>query len=119
MKTKRLLNGISSAVLPLLFGAVIVILWQTEVIDMNDEGVAMLEDNLFCSKAFAEANPNTVKAFVTASMKGWAYACANPEEAAEIVFQAGSSVSADHQAYMASEVAKLVSVLLWRPTAIR
>lgn len=79
------------------------------VIDMNDEGVAMLEDNLFCSKAFAEANPNTVKAFVTASMKGWAYACANPEEAAEIVFEAGSSVSADHQAYMASEVAKLVT----------
>lgn len=79
------------------------------VIDMNEEGVAMLEDNLFCSKAFAEANPNTVKAFVTASMKGWAYACANPEEAAEIVFEAGSSVSADHQAYMASEVAKLVT----------
>lgn len=79
------------------------------IIDMNDEGVAMLEDNLFCSKAFAEQNPNTVKAFVSASMKGWAYACANPEEAAEIVFEAGSSVSADHQAYMASEVAKLVT----------
>lgn len=79
------------------------------IIDMNDEGVAMLEDNLFCSKAFAEQNPNTVKAFVSASMKGWAYACANPEEAAEIVFEAGSSVSTDHQAYMASEVAKLVT----------
>ncbi len=38
-------------------------------IDMNDEGVAMLEDNLFCSKAFAQSNPNTVKAFVSASMK--------------------------------------------------
>lgn len=79
------------------------------VIDMNDEGVAMLEDNLFCSKAFAEANPNTVKAFVSASMKGWAYACENPAEAAEIVFAAGSSVSADHQSYMAGEVAKLVT----------
>ena len=78
------------------------------IIDMNDEGVAMLEDNLFTSKAFAEANPNTVKAFVSASMKGWAYACEHPDEAAEIVFEAGSSVSADHQAYMASEVAKLV-----------
>ena len=78
-------------------------------IDMNDEGVAMLEDNLFTSKAFAEANPNTVKAFVSASMKGWAYACEHPDEAAEIVFEAGSSVSADHQAYMASEVAKLVT----------
>lgn len=78
-------------------------------IDMNDEGVAMLEDNLFTSKKFAEENPNTVKAFVSASMKGWAYACEHPDEAAEIVFEAGSSVSADHQAYMAGEVAKLVT----------
>ncbi len=78
------------------------------IIDMNNEGVAMLEDNLFCTKAFAEANPNTVKAFISASMKGWKYACENPEEAAQIVFEAGSSVSSDHQAYMASEVKKLV-----------
>lgn len=79
------------------------------IIDMNDQGVAMLEDNLFCSKKFAEENPNTVKAFVTASMKGWAYACEHPEEAAEIVFAAGSSVSAGHQEYMAKEVAKVVT----------
>ena len=77
-------------------------------IDMNDEGVAMLEDNLFCTKAFAEANPNTVKAFIYASMKGWEYACANPEEAAEIVFKYGSSVSPEHQSYMAGQVKKLV-----------
>ena len=77
-------------------------------IDMNDEGVAMLEDNIFCTKEFAKANPNTVKAFIYASMKGWEYACANPEEAAEIVYKYGSSVSAEHQAYMASEVKKLV-----------
>ncbi len=77
-------------------------------IDMNDEGVAMLEDNLFCTKAFAEENPNTVKAFIYASMLGWAYACENPEEAAEIVYSYGSSVSSEHQAYMANEVKKLV-----------
>jgi len=78
------------------------------IIDMNDEGVAMLEDNIFCTKDFAEKNPNTVKAFLYASMKGWEYACENPEEAAEIVYSYGSSVSADHQAYMAAEVKKLV-----------
>lgn len=77
-------------------------------IDMNDEGVAMLEDNLFTTAAFAEANPNTVKAFIAASVKGWAYACANPEEAAEIVYNYGSSVSSEHQLYMAGEVKKLV-----------
>ncbi len=81
---------------------------SVQYIDMNDEGVAMLEDNIFCTREFAEANPNTVKAFIYASMKGWQYACENPEEAAEIVYNYGSSVSSDHQAYMASEVKKLV-----------
>jgi NitT/TauT family transport system substrate-binding protein len=77
-------------------------------IDMNDEGVAMLEDNIFCTRAFAQQNPNTVKAFIYASMKGWEYACEHPDEAAEIVYNNGSSVSSDHQAYMAEEVKKLV-----------
>lgn len=79
-----------------------------DIIDMNDEGVAMLEDNMFCTKQFAKENPNTVAAFVSASLKGWKYACENPEEAAEIVYKYGSSVSPEHQAYMASEVKKLV-----------
>ena len=74
------------------------------IIDMNNEGVAMLEDMIFCTKSFAENNPNTVRAFVSASLKGWKYACENPEEAAEIVYKAGSSVSSAHQAYMAKEV---------------
>lgn len=78
-------------------------------IDMNTQGVAMLEDNIFCSKTFAKENPETVKAFLYASLKGWEYAVEHPEEAAEICYKYGSSVSADHQEYMAKEVAKLVS----------
>ena len=77
-------------------------------IDMNDQGVAMLEDNIFCTKEFAKQNPNTVKAFLAASLKGWEYACEHPDEAAQIVYEAGSSVSTDHQKYMAKEVAKLI-----------
>lgn len=79
------------------------------IIDMNDEGVAMLEDNIFCTKTFAQENPETVKAFLWASMKGWADAVADPDAAAQIVYEAGSSVSQDHQTYMASEVAKLAT----------
>jgi NitT/TauT family transport system substrate-binding protein len=75
---------------------------------MNSEGVAMLEDNLFTTRTFAKNNPNTTAAFVNASVKGWEYAIANPAEAAEIVFSYGSSVSPEHQAYMAQEVKKLV-----------
>jgi len=81
---------------------------EVGVIDMNDEGVAMLEDNIFTKKDFAAKNPNTVKAFVYASIKGWKYACENPQEAAEIVFKHGSSVSPEHQKYMAEQVKKLV-----------
>lgn len=79
------------------------------VIDMNTEGVAMLEDMIFCTKDFAAKNPETVKAFLYASLKGWADACADPAEAARICYEAGSSVSSDHQAFMAKEVEKLVS----------
>ncbi|MDO5519382.1 MAG: ABC transporter substrate-binding protein [bacterium] len=78
-------------------------------IDMNDEGVAMLEDNIFCTKDFATKNPNTVKAFLYASVKGWKYACEHPDEAAKIVYEYGSSVSGEHQSYMANEVQKLVT----------
>ena len=81
---------------------------SVKFIDMNDEGVAMMEDNIFTTKAFATKNPETVKAFLYASLKGWEYAMKNPEEAAEICYEYGSSVSPDHQKYMAKEVAKLV-----------
>ena len=82
---------------------------SVNIIDMNDEGVAMMEDNIFTTKKFAKENPETVKAFLYASIKGWEYAVAHPEEAAEICYEYGSSVSPDHQKYMAEEAAKLVS----------
>jgi NitT/TauT family transport system substrate-binding protein len=80
------------------------------VIDMNDEGVAMLEDCMFVKESWAKANQDKLVRFIRASLKGWKYACENPKEAAQIVFQAGSSVSQPHQEYMAAEVAKLVMV---------
>jgi NitT/TauT family transport system substrate-binding protein len=80
------------------------------VIDMNDEGVAMLEDCMFVKESWARANQDKLARFIRASIKGWKYACENPKEAAQIVFQAGSSVSQPHQEYMAAEVAKLVTV---------
>jgi NitT/TauT family transport system substrate-binding protein len=80
------------------------------VIDMNDEGVAMLEDCMFVKESWAKANEDKLVRFIRASIKGWKYACENPNEAAQIVFQAGSSVSQPHQEYMAAEVARLVTV---------
>ena len=47
--------------------------------------------------------------FVRASMKGWEYAMANPEEAGGIVIDAGGQ-DENHQVRMMSEVAKLIDV---------
>lgn len=52
--------------------------------------------------------PTLFARLFSASLKGWKYACEHPDEAAEIVYKAGSSVSSAHQAYMAKEVVKLV-----------
>jgi NitT/TauT family transport system substrate-binding protein len=79
----------------------------------QDEGVATLEDGLYvledrlADPAFAE----TMVKFVRASMKGWKYAEANPDEAAMIVLendQTGAQTEA-HQKRMMGEVAKLTA----------
>jgi NitT/TauT family transport system substrate-binding protein len=79
----------------------------------QDMGVATLEDGLYvledklADPAFAE---KMVK-FVRASMKGWKYAEANPDEAAMIVLendQTGAQTE-QHQKRMMGEVAKLTA----------
>jgi NitT/TauT family transport system substrate-binding protein len=78
------------------------------VIDMNKEGVAMLEDCLFVNSKWASQNKDALVSFLKASIKGWAEACKDPAAAGKIVYDVDKSVSLDHQVYMAKEVAKLV-----------
>lgn len=81
---------------------------ELNVIDMNDEGVAMLEDCLFVNSEWIAKNEDLYVRFLRASIKGWADACADPEAAAKIVYDVDQSVSLEHQIYMAKEIAKLV-----------
>jgi NitT/TauT family transport system substrate-binding protein len=78
------------------------------VIDMNEEGVAMMEDCLFVNSEWAAENEDLIVRFLRASIKGWADASADPKAAGEIVYNVDKSVSLEHQVYMAEEVAKLV-----------
>ncbi len=73
--------------------------------DLLEDGLYVLEDSLN-----DPAKVDAYTRFVKASMKGWAYALENPEEAAEIVVEADETGAAeyDHQFYMVSEVSKLV-----------
>jgi NitT/TauT family transport system substrate-binding protein len=83
---------------------------DVNVIDMDDEGVSMLGDSLFTTRGWAGSNRETLVKFLRASIRGWKKACEDTDGAASVVFRAGSSVSMDHQKYMAEQVAKLVTV---------
>ena len=78
------------------------------VIDMNDAGVAMMEDCLFVNSEWISKNEDLFVRFLRASIKGWADACADPEAAGKVVYDVDQSVSLEHQIYMAKEIAKLV-----------
>lgn len=81
---------------------------ELNVIDMNEQGVAMLEDCLFVTSEWMSENEDLLVRFLRASIKGWADAAADPEAAGQVVYDADNSVSLEHQVYMAGEVGKLV-----------
>lgn len=84
---------------------------ELSIIDMNKEGVAMLEDNLFANQDWLAANKETAAKFVRASLKGWKDAIADPEAAVDSVMKVAEegSTTRDHQVTMMKEVAKLVA----------
>lgn len=79
------------------------------VFNYSEMGNDLLEDGLYAMEgdladpAFKE---KMVK-FVSASMKGWEYAIANPDEAAAIVMENGGQ-DENHQKRMMGEIAKLI-----------
>ncbi|WP_127529327.1 ABC transporter substrate-binding protein [Paenibacillus kobensis] len=84
---------------------------ELSIIDMNKEGVAMLEDNLFANQDWLAANKETAVKFVRASLKGWKDAIADPDAAVDSVMKVAEegSTTRDHQVTMMKEVAKLVA----------
>ncbi|NQX27748.1 ABC transporter substrate-binding protein [Microbacteriaceae bacterium VKM Ac-2854] len=81
------------------------------VINWNDVGTAMLQDAIWADAnklADDEAYADQTVRFIKASIKGWVYARDNPEEAADIVTAAGSTLGTSHQLWMTNEVNKLI-----------
>jgi len=84
---------------------------ELTVFNYRDEGVGMLEDGLYVLEenlsdpAFVEK----MTKFVRASMKGWEYARANPEEAAQIIVDNDmtGAMTLEDQIYQITEVNKL------------
>ncbi len=82
------------------------------VIDYADYGLDFPGDTLFTSKTTAAEKPDLCTRMVRATLKGWEYAIAHPEEAVDIVmkYDKTGTLSRDHQLSMMREIAKLVSV---------
>ena len=78
----------------------------------EDQGVATLEDGLYVLETALQddAMVDRLARFVRASMKGWEYAAANPDEAAEIVLENDETgaQTLEHQARMMREIALLL-----------
>jgi NitT/TauT family transport system substrate-binding protein len=79
----------------------------------EDQGVATLEDGLYVmeEKLADPAFADKMVRFVRASMKGWKYAEANPDEAAMIVLENDETgaQTEGHQKTMMAEIAKLTA----------
>ena len=77
----------------------------------EDQGVATLEDGLYVmeDKLKDPAFVDKMASFVKASMKGWAYARAHPEEAVKIVLDNDTTgaQTEHHQTQMMGEINKL------------
>jgi NitT/TauT family transport system substrate-binding protein len=85
---------------------------QLVVFKYDDEGVATLEDGIYTLEKNLQdpAMVDKLARFVKASMKGWDWAAANPDDAAMIVLKNDTTgaQTEHHQKQMMGEIAKLV-----------
>jgi len=81
------------------------------VVNYEEVGVGMLQDAIWAGGSRLEDDPefrDQAVRFVAASIQGWAYCRDNPEECADIVTAAGSTLGATHQLWMMNEISKLI-----------
>lgn len=83
----------------------------SSAISLADEGYNFPEDGLYVSKKYMKANPETVKAFVEASRKGWDWTQEHPDEALQIVMKVTGenniATNRIHQKWMLEEILRL------------
>lgn len=82
--------------------------YDIDLIFARDYGVVMQGDVLFATQEFIAKHPNTVRAFVHASLRGWEWAINNPEEAVQIILAYNPQLDADQLRFEAAETIPLL-----------
>ena len=84
--------------------------YESKIFHPKDYGFDFYEEFIFTSSTFAKNNPETVRNFYDATIKGWEYAFNNIEEIAQLVYEKYNvqNKSLDSLIYEATEMKKLV-----------
>ena len=61
--------------------------YESTIFNPKDYGFDFYDDFIFTSKKFIEQNPETVKRFYKATLKGWEYAFNNIDEVSKLVYE--------------------------------
>jgi len=83
---------------------------EVNIIRPADYGINFYADTLFATESLIEKDPELVRSFVQATMKGWRYAVEHPEEAASFGLKYADNLNLEHEVNM-----MLSSVPLLKP----
>ncbi|WP_434287093.1 ABC transporter substrate-binding protein [Celeribacter sp. SCSIO 80788] len=79
------------------------------VISPEDSGMVSQQDAIITSDKMIEENPEVVQSFLNATLRGWKYAFEHPDEAIDIVMEAGTGLEREHQEKMLEKVEELMT----------
>jgi ABC-type nitrate/sulfonate/bicarbonate transport system substrate-binding protein len=80
-----------------------------DLIYARDYGIVMIGDTLFATEEFVAQNPNTTQAFVSASLRGWQWAIANPDAAIELVHNYNPEIDIEQLRFEAEQTIPLLT----------
>jgi NitT/TauT family transport system substrate-binding protein len=87
---------------------------ELNVINFNDVGTAMLQDQIFSTETWLKgktgdvSNEDIAVKFIKASLKGWIYARDHFSDAVDIVLSNGPTLGKGHMAWQLNEINKLI-----------
>ncbi len=77
--------------------------FDVNVIWPSNYGVNLYGDTIFTTEKMLKEKPEVVRRFVEATLKGWNYAVANPEEAARLTLKYAQKSTFEHELAMMKE----------------
>lgn len=81
---------------------------ELDVYSFAADDTSVAEDNVFANTEFLAANRDEVSAFVTASLKGWAFCRDNPDQCVQQVVAQGTALDANFQTYQMNQMNQLI-----------